>query len=194
MILHGTIEGINYDILSTPTLSSVNNWAVETNFPGASGQYWTPLSIPMLGRPSLFLSARSGVDSNGSGIPDWWLLQYFGTTDIDPYALCPSGDGWTILQAWQKGWNPTNSYTPPPPRNVAARLDSTGTNVIITWESGGGPVTNYVIGDWRSDPIGQVGPSTFSFTDTLGGSLIGYPKWPPSMVLRPCVLSQWNLL
>ena len=61
----------------------------------------------MSGRPSLFLSARSWVDSTGSGIPDWWLLQYFGRTDLDPYALCPSGDGWTILQAYQNGWNPT---------------------------------------------------------------------------------------
>ncbi|MEI6780220.1 MAG: alpha/beta hydrolase, partial [Verrucomicrobiota bacterium] len=108
---------------------------------------------------------RDGIPDymNGTGSAlDWWLIQYFGRTDIDPYALCSSGDGWTILQAYQNGWNPTNFYTPPPPQNVAAVLDSTGTNAIITWTSGGGPVTNYAIwfGSWTTN----VNTNTFSFT------------------------------
>jgi hypothetical protein len=70
----------------------------------------------------LFLSARSWVDSTGSGIPDWWEQYYFVTNGLDPYALCPSGDGWTLLQAYQNGWNPNLFYTPPPPQNVAAVL------------------------------------------------------------------------
>ena len=64
-------------------------------------------------------------------------------TNIDPYALCPSGDGWTILQAFQNGWNPDLFYTPPPPQNVQRTSGQHGDHVIITWESGGGPVTNY---------------------------------------------------
>jgi hypothetical protein len=68
-------------------LQATNNWAVETNFLGAGGQFWTPVSIPLSGRPSLFLSARSWADSTGSGIPDWWLLQYFGTNLSAPSDL-----------------------------------------------------------------------------------------------------------
>lgn len=98
LVLHGTTENTSYDLLSTPALQATNNWAVETNFLGAAGQYWTPVSIPLSGRPSLFLSARSWVDSTGSGIPDWWLLQYLGTVEVDPYSD-PAGDGWTVLQA-----------------------------------------------------------------------------------------------
>ena len=37
-VLHGTSEDTSYDLRSTPLLGSVNTWAVETNFPGASNQ------------------------------------------------------------------------------------------------------------------------------------------------------------
>jgi hypothetical protein len=182
-ILQGTAEGMTYGIRSTTSLQATNNWAIETNFPGASGQFWTPVSIPMAGRPSLFLSAYSWIDSTGSGIPDWWLLQYFGSTAIDPYALCPSGDGWTIGQAYEYGWNPTNFYTPPPPRNVSARLGSTGADVVITWASGGGPVTNYVIkvawidSVWgpQVQTVGQTGASTFALAYSPGSWLLAQP-------------------
>ena len=176
VVLWGTLEGTHYDLQSITALHATNNWATETNFLGASGQFWTQVSIPLSGRPSLFLSARSWIDSNGSGIPDWWLLLYFGRTDIDPYALCPSGDGWTILQAYQNGWDPNLFYTPPPPRDVAARLDSTRANVTITWESGGGPVTNYVIQSAWIDrgfgpavaTVGQTNASTFALAYSPG--------------------------
>jgi hypothetical protein len=176
-VLHGTSEG-TYSILSTTDLPSTNDWScwtVETNFLAATGEYWTAVSIPLAGRPKLFLAARSWLSSTGSGIPDWWLLQYLGHTDVDPYSLCPSNDGWTILQAYENGWNPNLFYTPPPPQNVNARLDSTGTNLTITWTSGGGPVTNYVIQQgqfsdthgWSFSPAGQVAATTFSFSTSL---------------------------
>ena len=176
LILQGTTEDTTFDILSTTTLlNSLSNWNSETNFLGASAQFWTPVSIPLAGRPSLFLSARSWISSDGSGIPDWWEQYYFGTNGVDPYSLCPS-NSWTILQAYQNGWNPNIYYAPPPPQNVAAVLDSTGTNVVITWQSGGGSVANYVVTMVTWDPsygpstqqIGQVGPSMFAFTNNPG--------------------------
>ena len=106
LVLHGTTDSTSYDLLSTPTLQASNNWAVETNFLGTSGQFWTPVTIPLSGRPSLFLSARSWADSTGSGIPDWWLLQYFGTTDVNPNALDSAGDGWTDLPEIPNGVEP----------------------------------------------------------------------------------------
>jgi hypothetical protein len=69
----------------------------ETNFLGTSGQFWTPVSIPLSGRPSLFLSARSWADSTGTGIPDWWQLKYFACVGLDPNAD-PDGDGMSNLQ------------------------------------------------------------------------------------------------
>ena len=185
-VLHGTTEDTSYDLRSVASLSASNNWALETNFPGATGQYWTPVSIPLLGRPSLFLSARSWIDADGNGIPDWWEQTYLGTNGVDPYALCPSGDGWTLLQAYQNGWDPNLFYTPPPPQNVRAQVDSTRTNVTITWASGGGPVTNYVIekgwylhDDTSFTYAGQVGPATFTF------SIVGANPSPGTAYLQP---------
>ncbi|SPE59643.1 hypothetical protein SBV1_340010 [Verrucomicrobia bacterium] len=114
-------------------------------------------------------------DTYGFGIADWWLWEYFGTNaaNIDPYALCPSGDGWTILQAYQNGWNPKAFYTPQPPQNVVATVDATLTNVTITWSSGGGPVANYSIeGSSLANPV-QVSASTFRFTTSVGYPLFG---------------------
>ena len=84
--------------------------ASEQMVPGASGQYWTAASVPMSGRPSLFLSARSWADSDDSGLPDWWQLQYFGHLGVDPYAD-PDNDGWNNLQEFQNNTSPTNFNT-----------------------------------------------------------------------------------
>ncbi|HSI86563.1 MAG TPA: LamG-like jellyroll fold domain-containing protein, partial [Candidatus Methylacidiphilales bacterium] len=38
------------------------------------------------------------TDTNNDGIGDGWALHYFGTIEIDPEALTPSGDGRTLLE------------------------------------------------------------------------------------------------
>ena len=144
VILKGTTEGTSYDLLSVGSIGRTNNWAVETNFAAATGQYWTAVSIPLLGRPGLFLKARSYVDSTGSGIPDWWFLDY-GETNSDPYALCPSGDGWTLYQAYENNWNPHLFYTPPAPTGLTVTYPAGGGSVTITWNSSPGPVLSYTL-------------------------------------------------
>ncbi len=190
LVVHGTIQDLNYEILSKQTLTDAV-WFSEGTVPGAVDQDWTPTAVSVGDRTnSLFLWCRSWVSSNGSGIPDWWLWQYFTNIDIDPYALCPSGDGWTIYQAYENNWNPYLPYTPPPPRNVAASLDATGTRVLITWQSGGGPVTNYVIQragfDWFGpwfQPVGETNASTFALEDSLGYSILEEPTGPWNYVV-----------
>jgi hypothetical protein len=133
VVLHGTTEDTSYDIRSTMALSATNNWVTETSFSGATGQFWTPVSIPLSGRQNLFLSARSWMDSSGAAIPDWWQIQYFGAVGIDPYSD-PAGDGWTALQDYINGWNPTNYHTPPALQGVYLGSDSSGDNVV-RWNS-----------------------------------------------------------
>jgi hypothetical protein len=165
LVVHGTVEDVSYEILSRTNLSDTN-WLSEKIILGAAGQDWTPTSIPKWDRTnSLFFWARSWGDSDGSGLPDWWQLQYFGHTGVDPYGDADN-DGWNNLQEFQNGTNPNSFNTPPPPQNVQARLDTTHTNVILSWRSGGGPVDHYGIeNDWAPSEIGTASASTTEFVD-----------------------------
>ncbi len=112
-------------------------------------------------------------DSNGSGLLDGWYVAYSLSPTVDPYSLCPSGDGCTILQACQNGWNPSRYYTPPPPQNVVASLSSDGASVVLSWSSGGGPVSLYLIQAGTPNAgvvLDQVGSNVFSATEALHGA------------------------
>ncbi len=183
VILHGTIADVEYELLSKQTLTDAV-WTVEQSVLGAPDTNWTPAVVPVGNRTNtLFLWARAWIDSDGNGLPDWWQLQYFGYVGVDPYAD-PDGDGWNNLQEYQKGTNPNVFNTPPPPRNVIARVDSTGTNIIITWESGGGPVSAYGIEHWWGGEITQVSAATFTFTHSPGYDFIGGQDGPPIYQVR----------
>jgi len=51
-------------------------------------------------------------DSDGNGLPDWWELLYFGQLGNDPNAPSPANDGYTLLQEYQFGANPTLGISP----------------------------------------------------------------------------------
>ena len=62
------------------------------------------------------------TDSVGDGIPDWWRLQYFGsatTTNTSSCASCdPDGDGFSNLQEFLRGSDPTDPSSPVPGANL----------------------------------------------------------------------------
>jgi hypothetical protein len=120
-------------------------------------------------------------DSFGNGWPDWWQFVHFGIGNtVDPYAD-PDGDGWSNVQEYQNGTDPFSFNTPPPPKNVVFSVDGTGTNVTVTWASGGGPVTNYVVefgryGDLNGNsyiPATSVDPTVFNYSAALNHSVSG---------------------
>jgi alpha-tubulin suppressor-like RCC1 family protein len=49
------------------------------------------------------------LDSNGTGLPDYWQLQYFGHLGLDPNSD-PDGNGQSLLYDYQNGINPTDYY------------------------------------------------------------------------------------
>jgi hypothetical protein len=61
--------------------------------------------------------ALYNTDTVGDGIPNWWRQQYFGTgstTNSQSCASCdPEGDGFTNLQEFQAGSDPTNANSTP---------------------------------------------------------------------------------
>jgi len=221
-LMGGTNDGSLYDVFATAVLSPTTNstwvWLGQC-LPGCRFRI---SGIPnrsaffILGRPQdsdgdgltdayemlISKTDAQNADTAGSGLQDWYWTVYFGGSTADPYSLCPSGDGWTLMDAYQNGWDPRVYYTPPPARDVMARLDSTGTNIFITWQAASGPVTNYEI--WAVSPsydgltsnfgqqralvasydqeaqgslIGTVTASTFSFADTVVLDARGAPQY-----------------
>ena len=140
LTIHGTVQDMVYEVLSRERLN-LTNWISEGTLLGLDGQ--TPTTIAVGSRTnSLFLWARSWVDSQGIGIPDWWQLHYFGYVGIDPYAD-PDGDGWSNLQEYQNGTGPLLFDTPPAPTGLTASYR----NGVATlrWNPSPGPVIAYVI-------------------------------------------------
>jgi Alpha/beta hydrolase of unknown function (DUF900) len=170
VVLHNTIEDAPYDVLTSTNLAlPLSQWTIEQSTLGVEGTNCSPVTLAMNGRSNLFVDARFGGSSDDSGLPDWWELEYFGTNGVDPFADDPSGDGWTYLDDFRKGFVPGTWHTPPPPQDFFARLDATGTNVVLTWRSGGGAVDHYEIdtgSDFSPTDIGEVDADTFTFTES----------------------------
>ena len=143
LILHGTDADTVYELMSKSTLSAGEDWASEGSFTGATGQYWTAVTFPLSGRTSLFVTARSWVETYGLGIPDWWIEKWFHTNWVDPYSI-PLDDGWTVLDKYSRGWNPLIANPPPAPTGLAARYYGPSTNVSVQWDPNPG-ATNYVV-------------------------------------------------
>ncbi len=78
--LHNATNQV-YAIWSTTNLSlRFGLWQVETElWPATNQTSVLPFTVPMLGRDKLFLRAEdwTRVDSNGDGVPDWWIWWYF---------------------------------------------------------------------------------------------------------------------
>ena len=174
-IVSNSQADITYEIQSLTDLTQADaGWGSEGFILGSKTANWTPMSVAQNGRANLFLRIRSWADSTGSGIPDWWWLEYFGqTTNVNPYALDPAGDGYTDLQKFQLGLNPTN-FTPPAVSDFIAVLSTNGTNVMLEWDPSPGSVQNYALGrfdfNWTTynydfTPIGPANGNTNSFDD-----------------------------
>jgi hypothetical protein len=170
--IYGTVPGVTYEILSKETLTNAV-WLSEGTVPGAADQDWTPTAVTVGSRTnSLFLWCKSWISSDGSGIPDWWEQLYFGTNAVDPYALCPS-NSWTILQAYQNGWNPYSYYTPPTPQGLTLAFNSVSGVVTLSWRPSPGPVTGYTVCRHAYPPGGSVttysnlSASAQNFADTV---------------------------
>ncbi|HWY30805.1 MAG TPA: Ig-like domain-containing protein, partial [Candidatus Acidoferrum sp.] len=49
------------------------------------------------------------LDTDGSGLPDYWQMEYFGQIGLNPDSS-PDGNGQSLLYDYENGINPTNYY------------------------------------------------------------------------------------
>jgi hypothetical protein len=164
---------ILYELQGTTNLAHPH-WISEGFVDGSELTNMTGASLLVGKTGTLFLRIRSWQDSNNSGIPDWWWLQYFGQiTNVDANAADPAGDGFSNLQKFQMGLNPTNYYNPNPLGGFFGCLDASGTNAFLEWSNAPGPVINYAIqrgiqdtnGNYSYTQIGLVSSNANFFED-----------------------------
>ena len=92
-----------YAIWSTTNLLA--GWQVEAEVWPSSPDVM-PFTVPTLGRQSLFMRAEdwTGVDSDGDGIPDWWIWLYFGNLSQSATNLDSQGN--SLLYDYTNGLDP----------------------------------------------------------------------------------------
>ena len=92
-----------YSVWGTSNLLA--EWNVEAEL-WPTNQPVMSFTVPTSSRDSLFLRAEdwTGVDSDGDGVPDWWIWKYFG--DLSETATNLDANGNTI------GYDYTNNVVP----------------------------------------------------------------------------------
>jgi hypothetical protein len=174
-IAFNTLADVSYDLLTNVDLTTTNWGSTGLFIVGSEATNWTPLPLMAVSLTNnCFFRLRSWIDSDNVGIPDWWQVQYFGSVGINPYALSSSGDGFTIWQKYQNGLDPNAFETPPAPNNFAAVLSTNGTDVLLSWDTAQGSVTNYSLMrasynpttyDYDYTTISTLGAGVDSFVD-----------------------------
>jgi Tol biopolymer transport system component len=121
------------------------------------------------------------LDSDGDGIPDWWMIQYFGhpTGQAGDLSLAQNdadGDHMSNLQEYQAGTNPTNSLSAL--RMTTVAVIKPGPELDVSWNS----VSNRIYFLQRSSSlaalpaspvlqsniVGQAGTTTYQDTTAAG--------------------------
>ena len=172
-IISNTIPDIYFEVQSKSDLIHDTQW-VSTGFGvyGSELTNWTALVMNNLSRTNkAFFRIRSWAD-DGSGLPIWWQMQYFGTTGVDPYGD-PDGDGWNNLTEFQNGMNPNVFYTPSAPQGLTINsYDSASGTANLSWLPSPGLVTGYIF----AAPSGTVylSASTTNYTDNASPDWASY--------------------
>jgi hypothetical protein len=144
VVIQNTIQGQPYDVLTSSDLTiPMASWSVAQSVSGATGNS-TAVQLPVNGQGDFFVCARFGGDTQDIGIPDWWQLNYFGYVGVDPFALDSSGDGWTILDDYQKGFVPGTFHTALAPAGLTEHLNPDG-SITLSWLPSPGAVTGYTV-------------------------------------------------
>ncbi|HLZ15772.1 MAG TPA: hypothetical protein VKQ08_01980, partial [Cyclobacteriaceae bacterium] len=134
-IISNTQPDIQYEI---QLKQGRTNWMSAGSVFGSELTNWTAFHFRNINaiNSKTVLRVRSWQD-DGSGLPIWWQLKYFGNVGVDPYGN-PADDGWNNLEKFQFGMDPLKWYQPPKPV-FDIKFHSGASNVsrgdaILTWQ------------------------------------------------------------
>jgi hypothetical protein len=172
----GYVAGTNAFIMWSPTPGPVLNYAIQRGILNTNtGNY---------------VYTQFLVSSNATRFEDVGAITNDNAQNniYNMEAVYPGGS-YSGTNTWQVSWyaNYSNAgppYGPPVPGNVYAYVDSTGTNVLISWTTAQGPATNYLVERGTNyvghytyiySPIAQVGTNVTSYKDV--GALTNASNW-----------------
>ena len=186
-VASNTLADVEYAVQTNSDLLNTTNWADDGQFiQGSEVTNWTQFILqPPPTTNNLFFRLQSWASSDGSGIPSWWELKYLGQdTNVDPYAD-PTGDGYTLLQDFQNGFNP-NVYRTPPAPQLTVSYNEFAFIATLNWSPVLTPATSYTVERFQVDgPLIQtnvfnLSGSTNSLQDSLSDADNYVNLWGPS--------------
>jgi len=140
------ISGVTVDGSPAISANGFTNWTATVSGLVPCTNTLTVVAADTVGNSRTNISnvivATGSADCNGDGLPDAWQIQYFGCVSCPQAAPSadPDHDGFTNLEEFQAGTDPTNALSSPF-RITSITRQSNG--ILLVWRAAGGS-TNVV--------------------------------------------------
>jgi Tol biopolymer transport system component len=171
LVVFDRLSGSNSLLVTGTTETGWTTWvarpALSTDQSRLAFQSWDAglVSGDLNGAGDVFAGGMNNLpalDSDGDGIPDWWMIEYFGhptgqASDLSLAQDDADGSGMSNLQDYLAGLDPTD-----PASVLALRIaaDATGTNMVLNWTAVSGKNYQILSTTNLSNPVWPVFPGS----------------------------------